>query len=105
MQDSLEEFMNFAKITNRQFEAEKGVKADEREVVAQGEESKEKFERFLKNSEAGKSVPLRIPRKPKWNKELTKAELEDRENKAFLEWRRGIALMEENFVNLSITPF
>lgn len=50
-------------------------------------------------------MPLRIPRKPKWNKELTKAELEDRENKAFLEWRRGIALMEENFVNLSITPF
>ena len=75
MQDSLEEFMNFAKITNRQFEAERGSKADQREVVAQTEESKEKFERFLKDSEAAKSVPLRIPRKPQWNKDLTKAEL------------------------------
>ncbi len=27
------------------------------------------------------------------------------ENKSFLEWRRGIALMEENFVSLAITPF
>ena len=43
--------------------------------MAQTEESKEKFERFLKDSEAAKSVPLRIPRKPQWNKDLTKAEL------------------------------
>lgn len=67
--------MNFARITGRQFEAEKGAKVDKREVVAQSEESKEKFERFLKHSDAGKSVPLRIPRKPKWTKDLTKAEL------------------------------
>jgi large subunit GTPase 1 len=36
---------------------------------------------------------------------MTALEIETQENKAFLEWRRDIAGMEENNVNLAITPF
>ncbi len=45
MQDSLEEFMTFAKITNRQLVAERGTKTNTegRAFIHQEEESKEKF--------------------------------------------------------------
>ena len=36
---------------------------------------------------------------------MTAHEIETQENLAFLEWRRDIAGMEENNVNLAITPF
>lgn len=36
---------------------------------------------------------------------MTALEIETQENKAFLEWRRDIAGMEENNVQLAITPF
>ncbi len=51
------------------------------------------------------STPLKIPRRPAWKKTMTAHEIETQENLAFLEWRRDIAGMEENNVNLAITPF
>ena len=49
--------------------------------------------------------PKVIPRRPKWNKEMSAEDIRAQENIAFLEWRRDIALIEENQINLSITPF
>jgi len=49
--------------------------------------------------------PLTIPRRPKWHKAMTGYEIEQQENMAFLEWRRDIASIEQNNVNLAITPF
>ena len=45
---------------------------------------------------------LRIPRRPKWQ-ELNAKELKEKENLAFLEWRKGLAVIEES--GRTVTPF
>lgn len=47
---------------------------------------------------------LRIPRRPAWTKDTTADELRANENKAFLEWRRDLALLQEK-EGLVITPY
>ena len=49
--------------------------------------------------------PLKIPRRPEWNKDMASMEINQNENLAFLNWRRDIASIEENNVKLAITPF
>ncbi len=39
---------------------------------------------------------LPVPRKPRWSKDMTAEEVDINERKAFLEWRRQIAVMEES---------
>ena len=48
---------------------------------------------------------LRLPRKPKWEKSWTKQELLSNENKSFLAWRRKLAEIEENNLDLIVTPY
>jgi large subunit GTPase 1 len=50
-------------------------------------------------------TPLKIPRRPAWNKKMSAQEIHQQENMAFLEWRRDIATIEENNVKLAFTPF
>jgi large subunit GTPase 1 len=50
-------------------------------------------------------TPLRIPRRPEWKETMSGHEINSQENLAFLNWRRDIASLEENNVNLAITPF
>lgn len=47
---------------------------------------------------------LRIPRRPKWTTEMDPISLQKEENISFLEWRRGLALLEDND-GMIITPF
>jgi large subunit GTPase 1 len=53
----------------------------------------------------GRYQDLKIPRRPAWEKSMTPQEIAQRENIAFLEWRRDIANQEQNAVKLAITPF
>lgn len=47
---------------------------------------------------------LRIPRRPHWDRTSTKEELDRNENESFLNWRRSLALLnEEEHINL--TPY
>ncbi|EME27345.1 GTP-binding protein [Galdieria sulphuraria] len=48
--------------------------------------------------------PLQIPRRPKWNKRTTPAELTSLEKQSFLEWRRQLAKVEESGQH-RITPY
>ncbi|KAK6138451.1 hypothetical protein DH2020_027771 [Rehmannia glutinosa] len=57
-----------------------------------------------KKEEALHASSLRIPRRPPWNANMTVEELDDNERRAFLEWRRSLARLEEN-ENLVLTPF
>jgi large subunit GTPase 1 len=50
-------------------------------------------------------TPLKIPRRPKWTKEMSAIEIKEQEDRAFLEWRSDLAKIEENNVRLAITPF
>ncbi|KAK2594921.1 hypothetical protein QQS21_007369 [Conoideocrella luteorostrata] len=47
---------------------------------------------------------LTVPRRPKWDSTTTPRELDVREREAFLNWRRGLAELEENN-DLLMTPF
>ncbi|XP_041989890.1 GTPase LSG1-1-like [Salvia splendens] len=57
-----------------------------------------------KKEEALHASSLRIPRRPPWNSKMSVEELDDNEKRAFLEWRRNLARLEEN-ENLVLTPF
>jgi hypothetical protein len=39
---------------------------------------------------------LRIPKRPAWNKEMSKEQLDANEKRSFLEWRRQLSLFEES---------
>lgn len=47
---------------------------------------------------------LTIPRRPKWTPETTAAELQQMENDSFLEWRRGLAALQED-EKIVMTPY
>jgi large subunit GTPase 1 len=47
---------------------------------------------------------LKVPRRPMWQKGMTVTELERNENRAFLEWRRGIARIEQER-SFEMTPY
>ncbi|XP_047971696.1 GTPase LSG1-1-like isoform X1 [Salvia hispanica] len=57
-----------------------------------------------KREEALHASSLRIPRRPPWNAKMSVEELDDNEKRAFLEWRRSLARLEDN-ENLVLTPF
>ena len=45
-----------------------------------------------------------IPRRPQWNAEMSKEELDRGEKDSFLDWRRALAEKEEDF-GVVFTPF
>ncbi|KAH8273434.1 hypothetical protein KR018_000601 [Drosophila ironensis] len=47
---------------------------------------------------------LKIPRRPKWDSETTAAELDQAENEAFLNWRRDLAVLQED-EEIIMTPY
>ncbi|KAM7186089.1 large subunit GTPase 1 [Rhypophila sp. PSN 637] len=104
-QGALDEFLETAQLADTDFTAEKmnNVKiihvdqknpyllsADEQRVVS----AKQKENR-------GK---LTVPRRPKWDSTTTPEELDRRERESFLNWRRGLAELQEN-QDLLMTPF
>ena len=48
---------------------------------------------------------MRIPRKPQWSNKDSRDEYLQRENVAFLDWRRKLAEVEESELHLKLTPF
>lgn len=47
---------------------------------------------------------LKIPRRPKWSVEMSAQDLQSSENLSFLEWRRGLAMLQEDD-GLILTPY
>lgn len=47
---------------------------------------------------------LKIPRRPKWSVEMSAQDLQTNENLSFLEWRRGLAMLQEED-GLLLTPY
>ena len=75
-------------------------------IIPTGSDGDALIGKFLTgDSKNTQSMPLKIPRRPAWTKEMTAQEINQQENMAFLEWRRDIATMEECNVKLAITPF
>ncbi|KAM7189635.1 large subunit GTPase 1 [Naviculisporaceae sp. PSN 640] len=104
-QGALDEFLETAQLADTDFTAEKmnNVKiihvdqknpyllsaAEEKAVLGKQKENRGK---------------LTVPRRPKWDSTTTPEELDRREREAFLNWRRGLAELQEN-QDLLMTPF
>ncbi|KAK2798897.1 hypothetical protein FQN51_007259 [Onygenales sp. PD_10] len=104
-QAALDEFLSTAELAGTDFTAEKlnNVKiihtdqknpyllsaADERSVVQKHQKNKAR---------------LTVPRRPKWNERTTPQELDRMERESLLDWRRGLAELQE-FQDILMTPF
>ena len=104
-QPALDEFLSTAELARTDFTAEKLnnikiIHTDQRNpylLSAQEERS------AVKKQNANKKR-LTVPRRPPWNETTTPQELDSRERASLLEWRRGLAELQEN-QDLLMTPF
>ena len=104
-QAALEEFLSTAELAGTDFTAEKMnnvkiIHIDQRNpylLSAQDERSAIKKQNANKNR-------LTVPRRPPWDETTTPQELDTRERQSLLEWRRGLAELQEND-DLLMTPF
>lgn len=108
--DSLTEFLVEAEMSNKGFEADRNLKMKDIREELMSKRIKEpgdvrKEDEALQLDRNRLLANLRIPRKPQWSKEDTKAEFIAKENEAFLDWRRKLALVEEKEQHIKMTPF
>ncbi|GJN35537.1 hypothetical protein PR202_gb24324 [Eleusine coracana subsp. coracana] len=73
------------------------------DLDATGETAEER-RRLRKEQEAMHAGSLQVPRRPPWSTQMTVEELDAKERRAFLVWRRNLASLEEND-KLVLTPF
>ena len=106
---ALEEFLNTAQLADADFTAERrNVK-----VIDAPHASRTRHNPYLLNAKEEAEVlrnqyenrnRLRVPRRPAWDSRTSPAQLERMEKDAFLDWRRGLAQLQEG-VGLYLTPF
>jgi large subunit GTPase 1 len=104
-QAALDEFLSTAELAGTDFTAEKlnNVKiihADQKNpwLLSAAEERA-----TIKKHKQNRSR-LTVPRRPHWDQDTTPRELDDRERASMLEWRRGLAELQEAN-DLLLTPF
>merc|ERR1712127_169045 len=123
-QNDLQEFLNEAELSNRNFETERArTRQLLFEAMNKDSESEDDYEQpenleeilalnnehILTEAELQeiRETILRLPRRPEWTKETTRDELHHMENTSFLEWRRALAVVEEDHdIHIgAVTPF
>ncbi|KAI1340904.1 P-loop containing nucleoside triphosphate hydrolase protein [Xylariaceae sp. FL0016] len=104
-QGALDEFLATAELAGTDFTAEKMnnvkiIHTDQRNpyLLSANEE------RHILGKHQKHKAKLAVPRRPAWSKDTTPAELDQRERESFLNWRRGLAELQENN-DLLLTPF
>jgi len=113
-ENNLDEFLNYATLSNRSFAVDRDmtliVDDDPSGVYQVGKGSiVSKKELDIQNRQRYQQIRayggLPIPKRPKWNTKMTKVELHEAENTAFLTWRRKLAQLEEAHPDVLLTPF
>ncbi|KIM47835.1 hypothetical protein M413DRAFT_439514 [Hebeloma cylindrosporum] len=103
----LDEFLNTARLAGTEFTAERrNVKIIQQTTSSSQNPhllSEQQEIKILKKHQENKQR-LRVPRRPAWIKSMTNAELDRKEKDAFLEWRRGLAELQDQ-ENFLLTPF
>ncbi|KAI1138666.1 P-loop containing nucleoside triphosphate hydrolase protein [Hypoxylon sp. FL0543] len=104
-QGALDEFLATAELAGTDFTAEKMnnvkiIHTDQRNpyLLSAAEE------RHVVGKHAKHRARLTVPRRPKWDASTTADELDQLERESFLNWRRGLAELQENN-DLLMTPF
>ena len=104
-QAALDEFLTTAELAGTDFTAEK---MDNMKIVHPNQRNP-----YLLSPDEERSVAIKhdankerltIPRRPPWNETMTNLELNDSEKGSFLDWRRGLAELQES-QDLLMTPF
>ena len=104
-QAALDEFLNTAELAGVDFTAEKMnnvkiIHSDQRNpYLLSATEERSKLKR-----QAANKGRLTVPRRPPWDKHTTPQDLDQRERASLIEWRRGLADMQETD-DLLMTPF
>ncbi|KAJ5241333.1 Large subunit GTPase 1 [Penicillium citrinum] len=104
-QAALDEFLSTAELAGTDFTAEKMsnvkiIHSDQKNpYLLSASEEKSTVKKHKENK-----ARLTVPRRPKWDKTTTPAQLEMMERESLLSWRRGLAELQEN-QDLLMTPF
>ncbi len=104
-QDALNEFLSTAELAGTDFTAEKMnnvkiIHSDQKNPYLLSATE----ERGVKRKHAQNRGRLTVPRRPKWDERTTPRALDEIERASLLEWRRGLAELQEND-DLLMTPF
>lgn len=104
-QGALDEFLSTAQLAGTDFAAEKMnnvkiIHTDQRNPYLLSSQE----ERVVLGKHRLHKNRLTVPRRPKWDKDTTAQQLDVRERESFLNWRRGLAELQENN-DLLMTPF
>ncbi|RZF45364.1 hypothetical protein LSTR_LSTR002807 [Laodelphax striatellus] len=102
-EDSLQEFLSTAELAGTEFQAEKLNVKFVNPKCGVGLLSKDEKENMKKLQQQKKKL-LKIPRRPEWNSSTAPEELHLKERESFLEWRRSLAMLQEDD-GLIITPY
>ena len=104
-QAALDEFLSTAELAGTDFTAEKIssikiIHTDQKNpyLLSAAEE------RATMKKHSENRTRLTVPRRPAWDARTTPQQLDERERQALLEWRRGLAVLQESN-DLLMTPF
>lgn len=104
-QGALDEFLSTAELAGTDFTAEKMnnvkiIHTDQKNpYLLSSNEERSALKKHLRNR--GR---LTVPRRPKWNSKTTPQQLDTMERESLLDWRRGLAELQEN-QDILMTPF
>lgn len=102
-ESSFQEFLRTAELAGTEFQAEKLNIQFVNPKSTVGVLTKEEREAAERKHIDKKSL-LKIPRRPKWTPETSAEDLHLQENQSFLEWRRNLALLQED-EEILMTPY
>jgi large subunit GTPase 1 len=104
-QGALDEFLATAELAGTDFTAEK---MDNVKIIHTDQKNpyllSAQEERVILGKHKQHKARLTVPRRPKWDSTTTPEELDRKERDSFLNWRRGLAELQENN-DLLMTPF
>ncbi|GAA5994579.1 ribosome biogenesis GTPase LSG1 [Rhodotorula paludigena] len=110
-ENDLDEFLNTAQLADTDFSAERqNIKVVISDPNLNPAASHNPYlltpqqEAELRSKQRENRERLQVPRRPPWTRQMTVVELERQERDAFLEWRRGLADLQDNQA-LLLTPF
>lgn len=92
---SLEEFVNSAILSDRDFTARK----EREDVILLSSDGLTQLggkKKIRMNDYRFDFEQLNVPRRPNWSREMSPQELDKLERQSFVDWRRSLAIMEEN---------
>jgi large subunit GTPase 1 len=104
-QSAMDEFLSTAELADTDFTAEKMnnvkiIHTDQKNPYLLSAQE----ERAVKGKHRKHKAQLSVPRRPQWDASTTPQQLDRQERDAFLNWRRGLAELQENN-DLLMTPF